>query len=101
MSKMTDEEYTVMQSRLMLLGAFANDLGDVSAFIERINEAESLAPILNPSLYQQGAAKLEIIKRVAIAARAFQKAMPTREEAIQVDGAQELWGQVHGGKLGV
>ena len=68
---MNQDEYRMTQERLQLLGGFVHDL-DLDGFIESINTCETVAPILDPTLYMQGAAKLEDVKRLAIAARDFQ-----------------------------
>lgn len=69
---MTDEEYTQTQTQLLLLARFANDL-DLDGFLQRISLADSIAPILEPTLWIRGGGKLQQIKRLAQALRPFQK----------------------------
>lgn len=69
---MTDEEYTLTQSQLILLAQFVNKL-DLAGFLQRINQTETVAPFVDPTLYRQGAANLNQIKRLALALRPFQQ----------------------------
>ena len=71
---MTDEEYSSTQSQLMLLARVALGI-NIDGFIERINTAETIAPILDPTLYLQGADNLSKIKALAIGASKFQRAV--------------------------
>jgi hypothetical protein len=68
---MTDEEYTQTQAQLILIAQLASQL-DLDGFLERINQAETLAPILDPTLYMRGGQKLSQVKRLAQSLRPFQ-----------------------------
>ena len=69
---MTDEEYAQTQQQLILLAQFAKDL-NLSGFLQRISQAESIAPIMDPTLWIRGHRQLEQIKRLAQALRPFQQ----------------------------
>ena len=71
---MTDEEYSSTQSQLMLLARIALGI-NIDGFIKRINTAETIAPILDPTLYLQGADNLRKIKALAVGASKFQAAI--------------------------
>lgn len=69
---MTNEEYTQTQQHIVLLAQLANGL-DLDGFLERISLAESVAPIVDPTLWIRGGKKLHQVKRLAQALRPFQK----------------------------
>ena len=69
---MTDEEYAQTQEQLILLAQFAKDL-NLSGFLQRISQAESIAPIMDPTLWIRGHRQLEQVKRLAQALRPFQQ----------------------------
>ncbi len=69
---MTDEEYAQTQEQLILLAQFAKDL-NLSGFLQRISQAESVAPIMDPTLWIRGHRQLEQVKRLAQALRPFQQ----------------------------
>ncbi len=71
--RMTDAEYAITQQQLQLAVAIMREL-DLRAFLVRIERCEAVAPLLAPSLYIEGAGKLEQLKRVAVAALALQRA---------------------------
>ena len=61
---MTAEEYSTTQHQLMLCAQLFEGL-DLSGFIEKANIAESAGPVFNPTLYQKGIKRLELIRRIA------------------------------------
>lgn len=69
---MTDEEYAQTQQQLILLAQFAKDL-NLSGFLQRISQAESIAPIMDPTLWIRGHRQLEQVKRLPQALRPFQQ----------------------------
>lgn len=81
---MNKDEYRMTQERLALLGGFVHDL-DLEGFIDAINHCETVAPLLDPTLYMRGAAKLEDVKALAIAARALQVEVLRQLEKAKLD----------------
>jgi hypothetical protein len=71
--RMTDDEYRQTQRKLMRLAVEVQGL-DFQGFLERIAEAESAGPVLDPTLYRRGAAALAAVKEVALAGRGMKKA---------------------------
>ena len=72
--KMTDKEYLELQGRILAMASIiATFPMDLDAFIERITIAESVGPVLNPSVYDKGRKLLNNIKEVALATRTYQK----------------------------
>jgi hypothetical protein len=69
---MDNEQYTTTQIQLAALAAVVRDM-DLDGFIERICHTESVAPIIDPSLWIKAGRKLEKIKKLAIAAGDFKK----------------------------
>lgn len=76
---MTDSEYQTTQDLLLNVAHLASML-DTEAFLQRIEEAESLGPLLDPTGYrnaraQGGMKKLATIKRLAKAAKDMKHAL--------------------------
>lgn len=85
---MTDEEYMVLQSQLFLLARLVRPM-KVGAFLRRIARAETVGPIFDPTAYRAAEAKLEIIKELACGLAAFQRSLPSEEEAERADAQQK------------
>lgn len=69
---MNDDEYRSVQAALMAFSAGIKAL-DVEGFLARIEQCETVAPIVDSTLYRQGLEPLAKIKRAAQAALAFQR----------------------------
>ncbi|MCK4624034.1 MAG: hypothetical protein KAV00_01900 [Phycisphaerae bacterium] len=69
---MNDGEYLNVQAALMAFSAGIKTL-DIEGFLARIGQCETVAPIVDPTLYCQGRGPLAKITRIAQAARAFQR----------------------------
>lgn len=79
---MTDAEYVLTQERLFLVSRMIANM-DLDGFLERLNRAEVLGPVLDPTLFIQGATRFDAIKRIARAAKELQvaaKSMAQTEE---------------------
>lgn len=76
---MTDEEYSETQTAIIIIAQFVNDL-DLVAFLERISLAETLGPIVDPTLYREAAGKLSDVKSLAQALRPFQREVKRQME---------------------
>lgn len=81
---MTDEEYSQVQQELLVLARWVHGL-DLDAFLHRIRQAETIAPILDPTLYLRGGQQLHQIKRLAQSLRPFQDEI-RRQMEINQDG---------------
>lgn len=66
-------DYKATQERLLFVAQFLADL-DLQWFLEMIGRAESIGPMLDPTLYMRGGQQLGLIKDLANAARGMQKA---------------------------
>ena len=71
---MNDEEYIAIQRQLLCFAGIIKDM-PITEFLERINHCETVAPIIDPTLYIAGIDKLSSIKKIAEGARSFQKAV--------------------------
>jgi hypothetical protein len=69
---MTNEKYQYTQSQLAYLCASVCTL-DLAGFLERISIADSVGPVLDPTLYRAGMARMHGMQRIAQAAQAFQQ----------------------------
>lgn len=71
---MTNEEYQNTQIQLQMIGEVVSRL-DLAGFLNRIDRAETMGPILDPTLYRRAALGLDKIQTLARAAYAFQRAV--------------------------
>lgn len=63
--RISDEEYELIQSQIFTLAAVIAEM-NLEGFLDRISEAESIAPILDPTLFIRGSRNLEKIKELAV-----------------------------------
>jgi hypothetical protein len=68
---MSKDEYQQTQQALITLALLIEGL-DLLGFLRAIDRAESIGPILDPSLYGRAGDKLADLRKLAAAARAFQ-----------------------------
>jgi hypothetical protein len=64
-------EYTAIQNQLVMLAGIVNDL-DLDGFLAAINKAESIGPILDPTLFMAGSEKLRQVSNLAHAFKQVQ-----------------------------
>lgn len=93
--KLTPGEYTMLQSQLFTLANLVRDM-PLDAMLEQISRTETIAPFTNPTLYRAGIAKLELVKRMAVALRGFQRSLPTLDEARKLDDEARQWLELAG-----
>ena len=82
--KLTEDEYTMLQSQLFTLGRLVRDM-PLDAMLEQISKAEAIGPFVDPTRYRAGIGKLELVKRMAVGLRGFQRTLPTLDEAKKLD----------------
>jgi hypothetical protein len=70
---MNDSEYIETQRQIMLLAGMAAGL-DVRGFLERVEQAQSVGPVLDPTLYRAAADNLECVALLARAVADLQAA---------------------------
>lgn len=73
---MNTEAYLTTQYQLVMMAKLIT-LVDLDGFVERIQLADRLGAVLDPTLYRQAGKKLDDVKRLAEAAQIF------REEALR------------------
>lgn len=61
---MSDIEYASTQQTLVMLASIAKEL-DLGGFLQAINHAETVGPILDPTLYMRAGAKLQKVRDLA------------------------------------
>ena len=77
---MSNEEYERTQHNIMYIGGMALVL-DIAGFLERIEKAEAIGPVLDPTLYAKGAESLQYVKAMALAvAKVRDEAMKQAKE---------------------
>jgi len=67
---MTKEEYQETQTRLILIRQICEGI-PLDAFLRAIADADTVGPIVNPTLWMKGHRELEKIRDLAKALRAF------------------------------
>lgn len=74
--ELSKEKYLQIQMAIIAIGRTANAL-DLESFIAQINSAETVAPMVDPTLYRKAAENMHAIKELAVALvpvkRAFEK----------------------------
>lgn len=83
---MPKELYAVMQKRLMQSGALLVNQ-DWLWFIQSINTAEALAPIIDPTLYLAAGERMKAIKKCAEIANEFSIAFDELVQAVSITPA--------------
>ena len=71
MAEITEQDYIQLQQQILCCAKIVADM-PLDAFLEKINVCESLAPVIDPTLYRQGQDKLQLIKKLALGLRSFQ-----------------------------
>jgi hypothetical protein len=61
---MTDEEYTVVQTQVILIANVVKTMA-LEDFLARIDQAHTIAPLADPTLYQRAAGRLCDIETLA------------------------------------
>jgi hypothetical protein len=69
---MDSGEYMLIQQQLTIFAGLIQKL-DLSGFLTAINHADTVGPIVDPTLYMKGSSNMHKIERIARAAQAFQK----------------------------
>lgn len=79
---MNNETYVQTQQHLIALAGIVKDM-PLMDFISKINICETVAPMIDPTLYMEGTSKLTFIKRIAESAQNFQKDVIKYEQALK------------------
>ena len=77
-NKISNEDYVLLQGQLLLFGSVVKDW-NLEGFLQRIDHAEAIGPIIGPSLFIRAESNLRKIKRLAQALVPFVKEV--REQA--------------------
>jgi len=71
---MDQEKYIQTQTSLMMLGAIVADM-PLGEFLNAINTAESIGPVVDPTLFRAANGNLQMIHDLAEALLPFQRAV--------------------------
>lgn len=82
MNDMDEAEYIQIQQQLLCLAGILKDV-KINEFLHKINICETVAPLIEPTLYIEGADKLTFIKRIAESAQVFQSDVIKYEQALK------------------
>jgi len=78
---MTNEEYLETQETVTKICDLIRPL-KLNEFLEDINQAETIGPMMDPTLFRAAQVNLANVKRMAIALIEVQKKLPTADELI-------------------
>ena len=70
---MTDERYIMIQHQLLTLAGLVRDF-ELEAFLNRISMAETIGPIVDPTLYRDAMHNLDLVKDLAESLLPFARA---------------------------
>ncbi len=93
--KMEGKDYITTQMRLIEIGKIADSL-DLDAFLKCISNAETVAPLVDPTLYRKAADNMNAIKQLAEAAKKLKHAYGVTYKAVM---ETMLRGDMYSGKL--
>ena len=85
---MDEAQYTMTQHQIVAVAAVIRKM-DLAGFLNAIQRSETLAPILDPTLWRRGAAKLSLMKQTAEALLDAQRGLPDMEEWVDAQAEQE------------
>ncbi|HEX6826590.1 MAG TPA: hypothetical protein VF077_09780 [Nitrospiraceae bacterium] len=85
---MNEADFHMVTQQLLMVGNLVKDL-KLSEYINAINRADSIAPIIDPTLWKKGHQKTAILQKMARGLMMFQESLPTEEEARKADLAAE------------
>jgi hypothetical protein len=63
-TEMTDEDYIQTQSTILMVARMIQTL-PLEEFLKRINRSESIAPLIDPTLYMKASDNLGSIRKIA------------------------------------
>lgn len=69
-ASMESGEYLRTQTLMLAMAKQAEGM-DMDVFLDSINSAQTVAPLVDPTLYNKGSAKLQSIKNIAQAFKQF------------------------------
>jgi hypothetical protein len=72
MPRITPGEYQMIQTELITMAATVQGF-DLEGFLENISYADTMGPILDPTLWTKGSDRMHKIEQIARAALRFQK----------------------------
>jgi hypothetical protein len=85
---MDEADFHMVTQQLLMLGGLVKEL-KLADYINAINRADSVAPIIDPTLWMKGHHKTDILRKMAEGLLEFQKSLPTIEQAQRADLAAE------------
>lgn len=86
---MTETEYYQTQTMVLQIGRAASEL-DLDGFIAAINHAQTVAPIIDPTLYREAAENMAALKDLAQKLRPIQAAFEITMQKIVETGARQF-----------
>lgn len=89
--ELADGEYSMTQEQLVLLASLVANL-KLDAFLARIERADALTPMLDPTLWMRGGAKLAAVRRLALAAKGLRDEVlrQARDELAERERAERV-----------
>ena len=81
---MDEAEFHMVTQQLLMIGSLVRELS-LAEYINAINRSDSVAPLIDPTLWMKGHKKTAILQKMARGLIAFQESLPTQEEAKAAD----------------
>ena len=75
---MTKEEYMATQQQVLMLASLTREL-PLEDLLDWISRAESVGPVMNPTLYMQARGNMELVKELARALLTVKKVLPAKK----------------------
>jgi hypothetical protein len=85
---MDTAEFHMVTQQLLMIGNLVKEI-NLADYVNAINRADAVAPIVDPTLWMKGHRKTDILKKMAEGLLEFQRSLPTIEEAKRADIAAE------------
>ena len=83
MADITEQDYIQVQQQILFCAKIVVDM-PLAEFLQKIDVCESLAPIVDPTLFRQGQDKLQLIKELARGLQQFHKVAVKIKDRITV-----------------
>lgn len=87
---MDREEFEVISQQLLMFGNLVKDM-ELDKYIQAIDRADAVGPIMDPTLWRKAHEKTAILKQMAEGLNKFKSSLPTEEQANHADMTQLIW----------
>ena len=86
---MDKHEYDAALNQIFLFARLARGVEGVDEVLKKINSADAVGWVFDPTGYRAAMPRLEVIKKVVEAFAKFQSSLPSEEECLKADQKTE------------